>query len=92
MSLVFNNSQTKLSSYLTQKIINSQITNIKRNINLTSRNNSIKVNLPSIKLNNEKKILSTNLSVSKRFNSSSKEKGNKKNFFFFHKILFTIWN
>ncbi|ORY67904.1 hypothetical protein LY90DRAFT_661051 [Neocallimastix californiae] len=78
MSLVFNNSQTKLSSYLTQKIINSQITNIKRNINLTSRNNSIKVNLPSIKLNNEKKILSTNLSVSKRFNSSSKEKGRKK--------------
>jgi len=90
MSLVFNNSQTKLSSYLTQKIINSQITNIKRNINLTSRNNSIKVNLPSIKLNNEKKILSTNLSVSKRFNSSSKKKVKKKNFFFFHKILFTI--
>eukprot|EP00833_Pecoramyces_ruminatium_P006244 jgi/Orpsp1_1/1180276/evm.model.c7180000072759.1 len=80
MSLIFNNSQAKLSSILGQNLINTGIINIKRNINLTSNNKSLKINLPSIKLNNEKKTLnsSTNLNISKRFNSSSKEKGRKK--------------
>jgi len=76
MSLIFNNCQVKLTSSLSQQIINNGITNIKRNINLTPKKDSIKLNLPSINLNNEKKLFtSTNRISSKRFNSTSKDKG-----------------
>jgi len=79
MSLIFNNCQVKLTSSLSQQIINNGITNIKRNINLTPKKDSIKLNLPSINLNNEKKLFtSTNRISSKRFNSTSKDKGRKK--------------
>jgi len=82
MSLIFNNCQTKLASTLSQSLINNGITCIKRNINLTPNNESVKVNLPSIKLNNGKNMLnsSTQKVTFKRFNSSAKDKskGRKK--------------
>ncbi|ORX76161.1 hypothetical protein BCR32DRAFT_271435 [Anaeromyces robustus] len=79
MSLIFNTSKSKITSSLSQNLINNGIINIKRNINLKPNNESIKINLPSIKFN-EKRI-SNNVTKQinfKRFNSTSGEKGRKK--------------
>jgi len=79
MSLIFNIYQTKIASGLSQNLINNQIINIKRNINLKPIKESIKLNLPSIKFN-EKKISNnvTNQINFKRFNTTSNEKARKK--------------
>jgi len=78
MSFVFNNCQTKLTSTLSQKLINNGINNIKRNFNIIPRKDLIKYNLPSINIKNDNKIFASTNIINKRFNSTTKEKGRKK--------------
>jgi len=83
MSLIFKNSQARLTSALKNNLLNSEINIIKRNVNLSAKITPVKYNLPSTYLNNEKKScfnLDSNLVV-KRFNSTSKEKGMIKYFY-----------
>ena len=87
MSLIFKNSQTRLTSVLHHNLLNNEINNIiRRNINLSTKINPIKYDLSSIKLNNENKLgfnLSSNL-IAKRLNSTSKEKGILRKLFIFY--------